>query len=238
MKLMDAVGRPAVAALFDCDGLLADTEPLWGAAMERVLHDRDCLPDGMAQLTLELTGASIDCTVQRLTDLMGLPAPSSSLVEDALLTAYAEIAAERGVCAMPGAASLVRTVAGELPVAVVSNSPQRVVLATLDALRLTNLMSVVVGAHGTCQPKPSPEPYLLACQLLGVPATRCAAFEDSVPGARAAAAAGIGVTVVPPPEAITASYPAVCRIVSSLNDVVAHLSSTAPSSGHASESPV
>ncbi|MFD8722620.1 HAD family hydrolase [Streptomyces sp. NPDC059629] len=219
-SLLDSSGRPAAAVLFDCDGLLADTEPQWGTAMETVLRSHGHQTDDLAGLTSELTGASIESTVQRLTELLGLPGSSRGTIERTLLTAYAETVAQQGVHALPGAAALVRTVATSLPVAVVSNSPRDLVLLVLDAMGLTDVVAVVVGAHGTCRPKPDPAPYLLACQLLGVAATRCAAFEDSATGARAAVAAGLGVTVVPPADAVPDSYPVACRIVGSLAEVV------------------
>jgi HAD superfamily hydrolase (TIGR01509 family) len=224
MTFLDAAGHLAAAVLFDCDGLLADTEPLWGLAMGAVLRAHGRRTDDVDRLSVELTGASIDRTVERLTEVSGLPDSSREAIEHSLLIAYAEIVADRGVPAMPGAVALVRAAAAGLPVAVVSNSPRDVVLPVLESLALTGSVSVVVGAHRTCPPKPRPDPYLLACRLLDVAAARCVAFEDSVTGARAAVAAGLAVTVVPPPDSATSSYPAACRIVGSLADVVSDLS--------------
>lgn len=82
----------------------------------------------------------------------------------------------------PHALKLVREVRGAYPVAVASNAPRSDLLAGLRRTGLDDAFDVE-------NPKPSPDLYLRACELLGVPATRAAALEDSPPGVAAARAA-------------------------------------------------
>jgi len=86
----------------------------------------------------------------------------------------------------------VREVRGAFPVAVASNDPHSHLLA---GLRSTGLDDVE-------NPKPSPDRYLRACELLGVAATRASALEDSPPGVAAARAAGLFVIGIPSVPAI------------------------------------
>ncbi|MGE7388365.1 HAD family hydrolase [Streptomyces sp. NPDC004126] len=218
-ELLERGGRPAAAALFDCDGLLVDTEPLWGTAMELVLRSLGRETDVDA-LTRELTGASIARTVERLHALADTPGLTPHEVEAQLLGRYAEAVAREGVRPMPGAVELVRALARDMPVAVVSNSPEPAVRAVIAAVGLRDEVSAVVGAHGACRPKPDPQPYLTACAVLGVRPAACVAFEDSPDGARAAAAAGPRLLVVPAPGVPAAAYPAGATLLRSLADVL------------------
>ncbi|WP_225830209.1 HAD family phosphatase [Streptomyces sp. NK08204] len=212
-------GRRPAAALFDCDGLLVDSEPLWGTAMELVLRSFGRETD-TAALTHELTGASIARTVERLHELVDVPGLTQREVEGRLLDRYAEAVAREGVRPMPGAVELVQALAEELPVGVVSNSPETAVRAVLRATGLADRVSAVVGAHGSCRPKPDPEPYLTACALLGVEASACVAFEDSVTGAQAAVSAGLRLLVVPAPGVPAAAYPAGAKLLGSLTEAL------------------
>lgn len=187
--------------------------------MQRVLASFDRETD-LAVLARELTGASITRTVARLHELVCAPSVTPHDIEARLLARYSEAVAREGVPLMPGAAELVRALTARLPVAVVSNSPEPAVRAVLAATGLIDEVSVVVGAHGWCKPKPDPEPYLKACALLDVDPASCLAYEDSVTGARAAVSAGLHVLVVPAPGVPAGAYPKEARLITSLAETV------------------
>ncbi len=214
MSVLD-VGAPTL--LFDCDGLLADTEPAWALSMGQVLESHGVTVD-LHALNEELTGVSVRQTVTRLRKLVGKPAESHDELETELLRVYTQSVCG-GVAAMPGAVALLHGLAGRVPLAVVSNSPVEAVSAVLEGIGVRDLIDLVLGAHGTCRPKPDPEPYLRACELLGVAVKDCAAFEDSPSGAAAAVAAGLTVFVVPAPGTTPADFPPECRLIGSLADV-------------------
>ncbi len=77
-----------------------------------------------------------------------------------------------------------------LPWAIVTSCPRELAMTLLDRSRLPR-PGVLVSAEDVSKPKPSPEGYLHAARLLGVPAQECVVFEDSSPGVMAARAAGM-----------------------------------------------
>jgi sugar-phosphatase len=98
-----------------------------------------------------------------------------------------------GVVAVPGAVELLSHL--ELPWAVVTSAPRRLAVRRMVEAGLP-LPEVLVPADEVEHGKPSPEGYLRAAELLGVPAAECVAFEDAEPGLRSALAAGAEVVVV------------------------------------------
>jgi HAD superfamily hydrolase (TIGR01509 family) len=99
--------------------------------------------------------------------------------------------------AFPGAAELVRETRALYPVAVASNTPGRLLRGALACAGMASLFEVVVAADEVAEPKPSPDVYLRACDLLGAEPTRSIALEDSPTGVAAARAAGMFVIGVP-----------------------------------------
>ena len=67
----------------------------------------------------------------------------------------------------------------------------------LESAGLAGRFEVVVTSEDVAEPKPAPDVYLRAAELLGSPATEAVALEDSPPGAAAARAAGMYVIAVP-----------------------------------------
>jgi HAD superfamily hydrolase (TIGR01509 family) len=99
--------------------------------------------------------------------------------------------------AFPGAEQLVVELKDRLPIAVASNTPQRLVRGALACAGLEQYFGVIVTADEVAEPKPSPDIYLLACERLGVPPSRSIALEDSPTGVAAARAAGMFVIGIP-----------------------------------------
>jgi len=102
-----------------------------------------------------------------------------------------------GVEARPGARELVEALAGRRRLGIASNSPRKWVEAVLASAGLTAPFDVVVTSEEVAEPKPAPDVYLRAAELLGSPAGETVALEDSPPGAAAARAAGMYVIGVP-----------------------------------------
>jgi HAD superfamily hydrolase (TIGR01509 family) len=179
--------------MFDMDGLLVDSEPLWLEAETAVMArlGADWTPADQVQLL----GGSLDRTVRYLLGKANRPA-SPGQVAEWLMSGVADLVRDRGVPLRPGARELLAEVtAVGLPHALVTGSERRfmdVVLARtglrFDALVCANDVSVT---------KPDPEPYLLAAKLLGADPASCYALEDSPNGVAAAEAAGCRVIAVP-----------------------------------------
>jgi len=99
--------------------------------------------------------------------------------------------------AFPGAAELVDELRGRVRVAVASNTPHRLVAGALASAGLAHLFEVVVTGDQVAEPKPSPDVYLRACELLGAEPSRSIGLEDSPTGVASARAAGMFVIGVP-----------------------------------------
>ena len=105
----------------------------------------------------------------------------------------------------PGAERLLKSLHGRVPLALVTMSYRSLADAVLDALPVGTFSAVVTGDQVTYG-KPHPEPYLRACQALGVRPQDCVVIEDSPAGIGSGLAAGAQVVAMPhvaplPPDA-------------------------------------
>ncbi|MHC4551087.1 MAG: HAD family hydrolase [Planctomycetota bacterium] len=184
------------AVVFDLDGVLIDSEPIWdrvtrdllaqhGRAFERTLADQHMgmrLPDVVAVLLeshdLDLDGEAF----------------GRALI-DALLAEF-----DRSLAPMPGAHDALALAASlGLKTGIATSSPRRAVevAASRFGWRPDAICSGDDVAHG----KPAPDVYLLAAERLGVRADACVAIEDSLNGVRSAREAGMYCIGVPRPRA-------------------------------------
>jgi HAD superfamily hydrolase (TIGR01509 family) len=183
--------------VFDCDGLLVDTEPCWTVAETAVFAARG-LPYGAAEKA-RFIGKSVSATVALMAEMFG-EAGNEDSIRGEVLSSIAEVIGSQAE-PMPGAIELVAVLSRRIPVAVASNSPRLVLDLALQRAGLTGAFGAVVAADEVTHPKPAPDLYLQACRLLGVEASDSIAFEDTGTGAAAASAAGMHVIAVPSPEA-------------------------------------
>jgi HAD superfamily hydrolase (TIGR01509 family) len=187
--------RPAAlrAVLFDMDGLLVDSEPLW-FEVERAVMAR--LGGHWGEADQEaLIGGSLDRTVSRLLAKADVPA-SRGDVARWLVAEMAALIGARGLPLQPGAGPLLAGLdAAGVPYALVTASSRAIMEAVLKVTAVS--FSVTVCGEDVRRGKPDPEPYLLAAGRLGVPAAGCVVLEDSPTGIASAHAAGCPVIAVP-----------------------------------------
>ena len=200
MKILPA-WRPA-AVVFDCDGLLVDTETCWAVA-EAEIFARSGLGFGPQQKA-RLIGKSVTDEAREIADAIG-GTRNACDIEIELLE-LASKAIDAGARAMPGASSIVDRVGRVLPIAVASNSPRRLLDLTLERAALASEFRVTVAGDEVPAPKPAPDMYLEACTRLGVAPNQALAFEDSMTGVLAAKAAGMKVICIPTLKGL--AYPA------------------------------
>jgi HAD superfamily hydrolase (TIGR01509 family) len=194
------------AVLFDMDGLLVDTEPLW-LETETEVMERLGAP-WMPQDQQALLGGSMARTVSYLLAKATRPAPPRT-VEHWMIAGMLERVRDGRVVVRPGARELLAAVrAAGVPHGLVTSSQRVFAEAVLDSTGMT--FPVTVCAEDVTATKPDPEPYLLAVKLLDADPARCVVLEDSPNGVASAATAGCRVLAVP---SLVAIPPAPGRLV-------------------------
>lgn len=200
----DVLTQLPAAVLFDIDGTLVDTEPLWARAVAEVCADFGYAlsPDD----TPEVLGQPSTHTAAHLLPQLG---PKAAVLGVAGLarsyeSRFAEFVSE-GATVRPGVPELlVALAAAQIPAMIVSASSRHVISLVRDALG-AHLFVGVVGLEDTVHSKPAPDPYLAAAERLGVAITDCLIVEDSPVGVAAAEATGAPVLVVPSHTEFTAA---------------------------------
>ena len=174
------------AVLFDCDGVLVDSEALSCEATSDLLRARG------AKLTNEevralFLGRSAADHVRWCRDHGVAIEDDFGAVKD---RAYVERARGR-LKAMPGALELVERVHGKTKIAVATSGTPEKVAFSLQETGLDRFFDVVVTASEVARGKPHPDLFLRAAERLAVEPVACVVIEDSAPGVQAARAAGM-----------------------------------------------
>ncbi len=199
------------AVLFDMDGLLVDTEPLWLRA------EREVMGQLGSSWTVEdqraVLGGPLSHAAAYMARRAGSPLPPEEI--GGMLVAEMAVQLRTGrITLQPGAAELVGVVAAAgVPRALVSASLRvlmDLVLVEFERRGLPAFPVTVAGdeVHAT---KPDPAPYLLAADLLGVDIARAVVLEDSPNGVRSGRASGATVIAVPHLVPIAAGQGVVIR---------------------------
>lgn len=186
------------AVLWDMDGLLVDTEPVWSVAEKELA----ALLGGQwsVQLKASIVGTRLDVAVPMILEHYGRPAEEQDWASRWLLNRMVELF-DAEIAVLPGVLDLLASLrAAGVPVALVSSSYRVLIDAVL---RHGFAFDVTLGGDEVQHGKPHPEPYLTAAARLGVDPRDCAVLEDSVPGVLAAEAAGCGVVAVPSVAGVT-----------------------------------
>jgi HAD superfamily hydrolase (TIGR01509 family) len=179
--------------MFDMDGLLVDTEPLWFEVESGVMArlggawgpaDQEQLVGGSLERTLDYLLARAARPVRRETVARWMVEDMVRLIDSVTITA------------LPGALELVAEVAAAgVPYALVTSSERVIMEAVVRQLGVR--FPVTVCGEDVAATKPDPAPYLLGAARLGADPRRCAALEDSPNGVAAAEAAGCLTVAVP-----------------------------------------
>jgi HAD superfamily hydrolase (TIGR01509 family) len=181
------------AVMFDMDGLLVDSEPLWFEA-EAAIMTRMGGSWGPGDQQ-HLIGGSLARSTAYMQGKAAQPVPQE-VIGHWLTAGMADLVRARGLQMKPGAPELLAEVAGAgLPHALVTSAEPEIMAAVLDSIGIR--FPVTVCAADVARGKPDPEPYLQAAGRLGVAPGRCVALEDSPTGIRSAHAAGLTVVAVP-----------------------------------------
>lgn len=189
----------APPVIFDCDGVLLETEPRW-TVVETELFRRYGRTYGHEH-KMQLVGTGLGGTGTQFEAMLGQPGRAKELLEELIELAATDFA--RGVEPMDGAVELVAELRrSRRPMAVASNSFHRLVDLALQGSALRDAFDIVVAADDVEHPKPAPDLFLEACRRLDVEPAEAVAIEDSPTGVASAKAAGMYVIGIPAVEGV------------------------------------
>ena len=185
------MNRSFESVIFDCDGVLADSEPL----------DNEIVSILLTKLGYAISPDEVRIKSSGLTDeamwalfegelAQPIPIKIKKRWEEMLIGKF-----RKRLLPMPGVVPVVKRLwSDNIPLSVASNGPLQRMTTILDILELTpyfhkRLFSSTMVREG----KPSPDIYLLAASQTGESPSRCIVIEDSLPGVQAGIAAGMTV---------------------------------------------
>ncbi|MDW8848143.1 hexitol phosphatase HxpB [Erwinia sp. MMLR14_017] len=191
--------RPVLAAIFDMDGLLIDSEPLWDQAEMDVfstlnidLTRRSELPDTL--------GLRIDQVVRMWHETLPWNGPSQEEVTQRIIT-RAMTLVEESRPLLPGVEQALKLCRAEgLKIGLASASPLHMLERVLELFELRSYFDVLASAEALPYSKPHPQVYLDAAARLGVDPLNCVTLEDSLNGMIATKAARMRSVVIPAKE--------------------------------------
>lgn len=201
------------AVLFDMDGLLVDSEPVWSVAEAEIM---DWLGGPWnLEVKARCVGRRIDESCRILVEVAGSDVAPEEVERRLIARMCGLFRADLPL--LPGALELVDAVrAAGVATALVSSSYRALIGAALESIG-AHRFDVTLGGDEVVRGKPDPEPYATAATTLGVHPADCVVLEDSLAGAQSGEAAGCQVVVVPN---VVAVPPAPRRaVVPSLTDV-------------------
>jgi len=181
------------AVLWDMDGTLVDTEPYWIAA-ESPLVERFG-GTWTHEQSLQMVGMGLEDAGRILQDA-GVRMPVAEIIDHLTAEVMAQLRTD-GVPFRPGAKELLQSLrAAGVPTALVTMSMRRMAVEIVELIEF-DAFDLVVAGDDVDRPKPHPDPYLQACEALGVRPEDVVAIEDSPNGLRSSLAAGIASIGVP-----------------------------------------
>lgn len=181
--------------IFDMDGLLVDTEPLWVVAMQEVLGTVGVTIT--PELAAQTTGLRTEEVVNYWHDYFQWKEKSREQVCDEILEAVAQQVLQHGKT-MEGVQYILDFFKKQgVKMGLASSSPLRFIHLVLDHFGLKPYFDAVASAEHEPYGKPHPAVYLSCAQQLDSKPLACLAFEDSINGMIAAKAARMKVVAVP-----------------------------------------
>lgn len=187
------------AVIFDMDGLLIDSEPLWDLSMQEVFSTLGV--DITSELAAQTRGLRTREVVNYWHNYFKWESPKTPEVvgSEIIETVTNKILSEGA--AMEGLQYILDYFSEkDMKLGLASSSPQSLIDCVLDHLNIRSYFQAVYSAEFEPYGKPHPAVYLTCAKELNASPVRCLAFEDSVNGMVAAKAARMKVVAVPEPH--------------------------------------
>lgn len=175
-------------AIFDCDGVLVDSEPLANKVYVQMLAEYGYNVNYDEYLQ-RFSGAAIMTRLASTSKLLNWAPPSDF---HSVFNSRLSVLTKKELKPVPGIHELLESLS--VPVCIASNGSRDEIKLRLKIAHLTQYFGdSIFSALEVSKPKPAPDVYLAAAHAFNVPPSRCIVVEDSVPGVTAAVRAGIKV---------------------------------------------
>ena len=185
---------PPLAVLWDYDGTLVDTQPVWLQVEKDIVASYGC--EWTDELGTTVVGSSGFESATMIASVIGKPELVPQ-IDQQRSSMVAERVAAHNVMYLPGVEALLdECFDAGIPCVLVSASPRFVLEAGMSRMP-SHWFSASISGDEITRQKPDPQGYLLAASLLGVCPVDCLVVEDSVPGCTAGRASGACVLAVP-----------------------------------------
>jgi HAD superfamily hydrolase (TIGR01509 family) len=182
------------AVVFDMDGVLVDSEPVWEEVRRHVVASRGGRWDDDTQD--RMMGMSTGEWSRYLSEDQGVkltPEETAATVISAMAERYS-----RELPLLPGAVEAVTRLSQRWTLGLASSSPRTLIDTVLAAAGIADLFTATLSTEEVPRGKPAPDGYLTVAKRLDVDPGNCVAVEDSSNGLRSAAAAGYAAVIAVP----------------------------------------
>ncbi|HKE63531.1 MAG TPA: HAD family phosphatase [Micromonosporaceae bacterium] len=183
------------AVVFDMDGVIVDSEPLWMRARQSLVDAAG--GHWVPEAATAMMGVSSAEWSTYMRDRLGIPMTADEIRDDVVGRMAALY--RQSLPLLPGAVRAVQQIAHWWPVGIASGSVRVLVDAVLESSGLDRYVTATVSSDEVAAGKPSPLVYLEVCRRLHAEPTASVAIEDSGNGIRSALAAGMSVVAIPRP---------------------------------------
>jgi len=188
------------AAIFDMDGLLIDSEPLWYEAAREVMTDLGVDLDEAAYATT--VGLRTKEFLEHWFSIFNIDSSLLQATDDDITQRVIRKFREKGSL-MPGVREVLELLSGMgFRIGLATSSPRSLIDAMLETTGLQGQFEAITSAEHLPYGKPHPQVYLDCADILGVPPYNCICFEDSFNGMIAVKAARMKCVVIPAPDTI------------------------------------
>ncbi|TDR14966.1 HAD family hydrolase [Marinomonas communis] len=175
------------AILFDCDGVIVDTETLSSNILKQMLHEIGLNVDDHT-LHTQFAGFTTQECLELAESMLGKPLPET--FPEQYRQAF-NSAIQNSLTPIEGVVELLNSI--RCPIAMATNAKRAEMELKLELIQLTHFFKTRFAVDDVTQGKPAPDLYLKAADALGVAPEDCIVIEDSLAGIQAGKAAGARV---------------------------------------------
>jgi len=190
------------AIIFDFDGVVVDTEPLYENAENRLFREYGVVVS--EEDWRKFKGLSEEAFYRYIRDKFKIRAPLQELKEKG--REYLKEEFKKNIRYVDGFLDFFRAIRDSYITALVTSSSEEILTWIFNNTKIENCFDFIVTSQDVNNSKPHPEPYLKACQLMGIKPSEAVAIEDSINGIKSSTEAGIltiGLATTFSPEELT-----------------------------------